>query len=90
MSNPEYGDNVLQANNASTMLMNRAKELLHDDRDVEHIWNNLGFHIATVRLREINPEIPIGSTAQQYIALVLAAREHMEANKILQAAANGD
>lgn len=90
MNDPEYGDDPQQSLNASTMLMDRAMELLADGRDVEHIWNNLGFHVATVRMREINPEFPIGTTAQSYIALVLAAKEHMEANKVLQEVANGE
>ena len=88
MREVEYGDDPQQAHNASSMLIERAKELLAEGRDVSHIWNNLGFHVATVRMRENHSEIPIGPTAQAYIALVLAAKEHMEADRALRAAAN--
>lgn len=83
----EYQDDPQQASNASSVLMERGRELLGTGGAADDIWNNLGFHIATVRLRENCPDIPIGPTAQVYIALVLAAKEHLEARKVLEAAA---
>lgn len=87
MNEVEYQDDPQQGSNASSVLLTRGRELLEAGGAVDDIWNNLGFHIATVRLRENCPDIPIGLTAQVYIGLVLAAKEHLEACKMLEAAA---
>ncbi len=88
MTEVEYGDDPQQAHNASTVLMDRARELLGEGRAVDDIWNNLGFHVATARLKyDGGLDIPIGPTAQSYIALILAVKEHLEAKKVLQEAA---
>ena len=63
----------------SKVLIERAHEMCDRGGLVEAIWENMNFHVATVRLREVNPDIPIGPTAQCYIALVLAAYESLRA-----------
>lgn len=90
MSEVEYQDDPQQAQNASEMLLRRGKEMLQNGA-VDNIWINLGFHVATARLKyEAHVDIPIGPEAQVYIGLVLAAKEHLEARKMLEAAANGN
>ncbi len=81
-----YNDSPEQAAKASTALLTRSTELIQDKKTIDAIWNNLGFHAATVRLQLTGCEVPIGPTAQTYIALVLAAAEHVHSQKLFDAA----
>ncbi|KKM83459.1 hypothetical protein LCGC14_1309190 [marine sediment metagenome] len=81
-----YNDSPEQAAKASVALMERSMELLQDKKAINSIWRNLGFHAATVRLRQTGCDVPIGPTAQAYIALVLAAAEHVHSQRLFDSA----
>ncbi len=81
-----YNDSPEQALKASTALLERSTELIRDKKAIDSIWCNLGFHAATVRLQETGCDVPIGPTAQTYIALVLAAAEHAHSQRLFDSA----
>lgn len=89
MAGERYNDTPEQFLAASQALLNRARELMEKWRDEgfplgDAIWNNLGFHVATVRLQEAGVQIPVGPHAQSYIALILACVEHAHAQDLLE------
>jgi hypothetical protein len=86
-----YNDSPEAAESASKALLMRGQEILVRWRDgsyplAEAIWNNLGFHVATVRLTDAGAKPPIGKDATTYIALILAAVEHVHAQELLESA----
>ena len=83
-----YNDSPDAAVAASQSLMERASELLGESaQDPDHvlnlIWNNVGFHVANVRLADLGHNMPVGVDAQMYIALVLAASENAAVQRLL-------
>ena len=86
-----YNASPEQSLAASQALLSRGQELMARWRDgdlpiADAIWDNLGFHVATVRLEAAGVKIPIGSDAQAYIALILACVEHARAQELLETA----
>ena len=89
--NERYNDSPEASEAASRALINRGKEIIERCRDGDYplmdaIWNNLGFHVATVKLQEAGVTIPIGPHAQAYIGLILACVEHAQAQELLESA----
>ncbi len=78
---------ALVVDDGSKVLIERACDMLGDGGLIDAIWQNMSFHVATVRLREVNPDIPIGPTAQCYIGLVLATYESLRAAEKMAEAA---
>ena len=81
-----YNDTPEQSMKASTALIERSMELMRDKKAIDSIWRNIGFHVATVRLQETGCDVPIGPVAQTYIALVLAAAEHVHSQRLFDSA----
>ena len=81
-----YNDSPEAAEEAAVLLLERGGELIEKDKRTDAIWNNLGFHVATARLRMTGCDVPIGPTAQVYIGLVLAADESVRAQKLIDQA----
>lgn len=71
-------DRAVATSEGSRVLIERGRDMLLNGQ-VDAIWDNLSFHVATVRLREVCPDIPVGPTAQCYIGLVLAVLESLRA-----------
>ena len=80
---PVYNDSPEAVLAASSALLQRSRELLQDQKAIDVIWNNLGFHGAVIRLLETGCQVPIGNPALAYVALILAAAEHAKAQKLL-------
>ena len=89
-----YNDSPEAAKAASKALLKRGKEILarwvdNDYPLADAIWNNIGFHAATILLREAGSNSPIGADAPVYICLILAAVEHAQAQELLESALGG-
>lgn len=82
-----YNTSPEQSHAAAIALLNRGLELQQADEVTDAIWNNIGFHAATVMLEQTGVRIPLGPHAQVYISLVLAASEHVKAQDMLEDAA---
>lgn len=86
-----YNDSPEASEDASRALLTRGTEIVTRCLDGDYplmnaIWNNLGFHVATVKLQEAGVTIPIGPHAQAYIGLLLACVEHVQAQRLLESA----
>ena len=81
-----YNDTPEACLEASDALLKRGAELVMHPT-AQHIWENIGFHAAYIRLGEVaGIEYPRGPQAQAYISLILAAAEHVHAQRMFDAA----
>ena len=86
-----YNDSPEAMKAAANALLKRGQEILDrwDDNDyplANAIWNNVGFHAATILLQETGSSTPTGKDASSYICLILAAIEHAHAQELLESA----
>lgn len=89
-----YNAGVEECNEAGKALLDRSVELSREATEgksciLNAIWRNMGFHLATLLLKQTGVAIPTGSNAQAYISLVIAAAQHAQAQEILEGALEG-